>query len=93
MTWLTRPPSLRKNGIERGIKALPTSLGQALDNLEKDDVLLEALGDKLAKTYIAVRRSEEKSYRPAPPISSLTHIFTDTKTQTNARYFRYCGSG
>ena len=48
--------------LERGIKALPTSLGQALDNLEKDEVLLNALGGKLAKTYIAVRRSEEKSY-------------------------------
>ncbi len=48
--------------LERGIKALPTSLGQALDELEKDEILLEALGPLLAKTYIAVKRSEEKSY-------------------------------
>ncbi|HEX2910908.1 MAG TPA: glutamine synthetase family protein [Chloroflexia bacterium] len=48
--------------LERGIKALPTSLGQALDNLEKDEVLLNALGPLLARTYIAVKRSEEKSY-------------------------------
>ncbi len=41
---------------------MPTSLGEALDKLEKDDVLLEALGPLLSKTYLAVRRSEEKSY-------------------------------
>lgn len=60
---LVDPATIREEErLERGIKALPTSLGQAVDNLEKDEVLMEALGPLLAKTYIAVKRSEEKSY-------------------------------
>jgi len=42
----------------RGIRRLPTSLSEALDELEHDDVLTEALGPLLATSYIAVKRSE-----------------------------------
>ena len=42
----------------RGIRRLPTSLGEALDELERDHVLTEALGPLLATSYIAVKRSE-----------------------------------
>ena len=42
----------------RGIRRLPTSLGEALDELERDEVLTEALGPLLATSYIAVKRSE-----------------------------------
>jgi glutamine synthetase len=60
---LVDPSSLSEEERQsRGIKALPTSLGQAVDELEKDKVLMDALGPQLAKTYIAVKRSEEKSY-------------------------------
>jgi glutamine synthetase len=60
---LVDPASLtEEERAGRGIKALPGSLGQALDNLEKDEVLMEALGPLLAKAYLAVKRSEEKSY-------------------------------
>ncbi|MDQ6660446.1 MAG: glutamine synthetase family protein [Chloroflexota bacterium] len=43
---------------QRGIRRLPTSLDEALDELEHDTVLTEALGSLLAKSYIAVKRSE-----------------------------------
>ncbi len=46
----------------RGIRRLPTSLGEALDALERDEVLREALGETLAKEYLAVKRSEVRAF-------------------------------
>ena len=43
---------------ERGIARLPESLSAALDALEADEVLTEALGPLLSTAYLAVRRSE-----------------------------------
>ena len=42
----------------RGIHPLPTNLGQAIQALEQDEVLLEALGPELARSFLAVRRAE-----------------------------------
>ena len=42
----------------RGIDLLPQNLEEALDALRKDEVLLDALGEGLAKSFIAVRQSE-----------------------------------
>ena len=44
-----------------GIHRLPTSLDEALDELERDTVLTEALGPLLASSYIAVKRNEVSS--------------------------------
>jgi glutamine synthetase len=41
---------------------LPTSLGEAIDQLERDPVLLEALGERLAASYIAVKRSDIETF-------------------------------
>ncbi len=43
---------------KRGIRRLPTSLDEALDELERDEMLKEALGPLLATSYIAVKRNE-----------------------------------
>ena len=48
---------------EHGIDRLPASLDEALDALEADSVLLDALGPLLATSYLAVRRSEADAYR------------------------------
>lgn len=48
---------------ERGILRLPTSLDAALDALEADAVILDALGPLLARFFLAVRRSEADAYR------------------------------
>ena len=47
----------------RGIRRLPTSLDEALDELERDDVLKEALGTLLATSYVAVKRNEAAFFK------------------------------
>jgi glutamine synthetase len=42
----------------RGIDLLPQNLEEALDALRKDEVLLDALGEGFARSFIAVRQSE-----------------------------------
>lgn len=42
----------------RGIAALPASLADAVARLERDEVLLAALGADLARSFLAVRRRE-----------------------------------
>ncbi len=48
---------------QRGIRRLPTSLDEALDELERDSVLTEALGPLLASSYIAVKRNESTFFK------------------------------
>ena len=52
---------------KRGIRRLPTSLDEALDELEHDAVLTEALGPLLARSYIAVKRSESEFFKDRTP--------------------------
>lgn len=49
-----------------GVRRLPGSLDEAVDALEGDAVLIEALGPLLARSYIAVRRSEARAYAAMP---------------------------
>jgi glutamine synthetase len=46
----------------RGILRLPATQHEALDALEADELLMEALGPGLAESYLAVRRSEWATY-------------------------------
>jgi glutamine synthetase len=48
-----------------GIARYPASLIEALDHLDADGVLRSALGDLLADSYLAVRRSEYHAYADA----------------------------
>ena len=50
----------------RGIRPLPTSLGDALANLEQDRLLLDALGPDLAQSFLAVRRFEWENMKDLP---------------------------
>lgn len=45
-----------------GIKRFPTSMAESLDALEQDEVLTSALGDVLSKSYLAVKRLENKIF-------------------------------
>ncbi|MFX1416844.1 MAG: type III glutamate--ammonia ligase, partial [Promethearchaeota archaeon] len=47
---------------ERGIVTLPGFLGSALDSLERNDVIREALGSELLDTFIRVKREEWREY-------------------------------
>jgi glutamine synthetase len=46
----------------RGIRRLPASLGEALDALERDELLCAALGEVLAREYLVVKRSEVQGF-------------------------------
>ena len=51
----------------RGIKRLPETLDAALDALEADTVLTEALGLLLARSYVAVKRLESSFFADKTP--------------------------
>jgi glutamine synthetase len=59
----------------RGIRRLPVSLGEALDALERDEVLVSALGDTLAREYLAVKRSEVRGFEGKDVDFELRHHF------------------
>lgn len=46
----------------RSIKRYPTTQTEALDALEQDQVLIEALGPDLSRAYLAVKRSEYAAF-------------------------------
>ena len=47
----------------KAIKELPGTLGEALDELEKDEVIREALGDHVYGHFIEAKRAEWDEYR------------------------------
>jgi glutamine synthetase len=47
----------------KGIKELPGTLGEAIDELEKDPVISEALGDHVLRHFVEAKRSEWDEYR------------------------------
>jgi glutamine synthetase len=51
----------------RGIRPFPGSLDEALDALERDDVLVEALGEPLVRTHLAVTRAQAEIARELSP--------------------------
>jgi glutamine synthetase len=51
----------------RGIPPLPASPDEALDALEEDHALIEALGEPLVRTHVAVARAQAKIARELPP--------------------------
>lgn len=57
------PARLSPDELSRGkVRPLPTTMGAALDELAKDEVLLDSMGDLLARCYLTVRRSEEAAF-------------------------------
>jgi glutamine synthetase len=50
----------------RGIVPLPASLAEALDHFEADGALRAALGEDLARAYVAVKRSEHAALADLP---------------------------
>lgn len=60
---------------QRGIRRLPTTLDEALDELEHDSVLTEALGPLLTSSYVAVKRSESAFFQDKTPEEETLHHF------------------
>src|SRR5690606_15991643 len=59
----------------RGIVRLPASLDEALDALEADDVLMEALGPLRRTAYLAVKRSEAAAFAAHDTDFEIFHHF------------------
>lgn len=65
------PPPVNRNiytmtpqeRLEMGIDSLPGSLAEAVDELEKDEVIAEALGDHIFNHFIRAKRIEWDVYR------------------------------
>lgn len=47
---------------EHGIETLPSNLGEAVDALEQDDVIADALGDHVYENFVQAKREEYKEY-------------------------------
>ena len=60
---------------ERGIRRYPETLSVALDELEKDEVLLDALGTARAHEFIAVRRAEWSDLGSVPVSQQIAAHF------------------
>lgn len=48
---------------EKKIDSLPSSLGRALDALEEDQLIQEALGPHITEKFIQAKREEEREYK------------------------------
>jgi glutamine synthetase len=67
---VTPPAPIRENVYhmsagerrKRAISRLPSSLGEALDELEKSSLMRKVLGDQVFEKYLAVRRDEWLDY-------------------------------
>jgi glutamine synthetase len=60
----------------RGIRRLPDSLGAALDALEQDELLMDALGPLRRTAYLAVKRSEVAAFAQHDTAFECFHHFT-----------------
>jgi glutamine synthetase len=59
----------------RGIRRFPTTLREAIDNLEQDTVLMDALGPLLSRSYLAVKRLEWESFSKEDVAFEMKHHF------------------
>ena len=48
---------------EKGIRELPATLGEAIDELERDEVVREALGEHVYSHFVEAKRAEWQDYR------------------------------
>jgi glutamine synthetase len=62
-----------KERAERGIDRYPTTQAAALDALEQDEVLIEALGPLLSTSYLAVKRSEYAAFAAEDQAFEIQH--------------------
>jgi glutamine synthetase len=71
----TAPGAMSESEREaRGIVQLPGNLSEAVANLERDEVLLTALGG-LAQSFIAVRKAEAAYFTEHPDEEITRHRY------------------
>ena len=70
------PATLTADELEsRGIRRLPTNLAEAIDSLENDRVLMDALTPSLASSYLATRRADWELFSSEDTAFELKHHF------------------
>jgi glutamine synthetase len=70
------PSTLTPRELEkRSIRRLPGSLAEAIEALEQDEMLKEALGPELARSYLAVRRGDLEFFASGDESFELDHHF------------------
>jgi glutamine synthetase len=70
------PATLSPDELEsRGIRRLPANLGEAIEALENDPVLLDALGPGLSRSYLAIRRGDLELFSRHDEAFELRHHF------------------
>ena len=55
----------KKERRARGIDSLPETLIDAVKHLEKDELIMDFLGEETAEKYIEAKKAEWKSYKVA----------------------------
>ena len=60
---------------QRGIQRLPEDLGEAIGELEKDQLLIDAMGPELAGSYVAIRRADFQLFSSETEEFELKHHF------------------
>ena len=70
------PATLSPEELEsRGISRLPANLGEAIQALEQDSILMDALGNGLTTPYLAIRRSDWELFSSNDEDFELRHHF------------------
>ncbi len=70
------PTSLTTEELERrGIRRLPSSLKEAISELEADTTLTDAMGEQLANSYLTVRRAEWDMFSQRDAEFEIRHHF------------------
>jgi glutamine synthetase len=64
-----------KEREQRGVRRFPTTSKEALDELERDELLMNALGSGLATEYLKVRRAEAAAYAEQDEAFELDNHF------------------
>jgi glutamine synthetase len=73
---LTDPGDLDESERERGgIRRLPTTLAEAVDALQSDEVLLEAMGDVLSREYLLIKRADWEAFKDSDVATELAQHF------------------
>ncbi|RKT56907.1 glutamine synthetase family protein [Saccharothrix australiensis] len=67
------PPPVGVNPSLAGATRLPTSLAEAVDAFERDEVLAEAFGEEFADTIVDVRRGEIARFADSTP-EEVAHV-------------------
>jgi glutamine synthetase len=65
-----------------GIEPVPAHLGEAVDELEDDDVLRAAMGDRLFDAYVEVKRSQFEALEESATADEATEAETERFVRT-----------